>query len=75
MEAQISLGRENRVDLIGRLGRWGQEWEESGIGRGNGSGREYRERQLELGAFGDWCGNLMQWKLPRIYKGGTSKDF
>lgn len=22
-----------------------------------------------LGAFGGWCGNVVQWKLPGVYEG------
>jgi hypothetical protein len=26
------------------------------------------------GAFGEGCGNLVQWKLPKIYEGDPSED-
>lgn len=39
-------------------------------GRMGDRGREYIDRQMELGAFVGLCKNLVQWKVPGIYKGG-----
>jgi hypothetical protein len=55
-------------------GRWRWEQEESGRVSGRHRGRQFWERQLELGAFGGWCGNLVEWKLPEIYESDPSKN-
>lgn len=35
----------------------------------------WRERQLELGIFRRWYGNLVRWKLLGIYRVNPSEDF
>lgn len=45
------------------------------MGRRCGRETEFRERQLDLkGQFFQWCGNLMQWRLPQIYEDDLNDD-
>ena len=64
LDAQIFLGRENRLNIVHGcgVGTWGIRWKERGD-----KGREYLERQLELWDTRESCRNLMQRKLPEIY--------
>lgn len=50
---------------------WGQKQEQAGCGeRCEERGRD----RWYWGAFGGWCGNLVQWKLPRIYEVDPNED-
>jgi hypothetical protein len=50
---------------------WG--WKQEG-GRQWGGRRVYKEKLLELGAFGGLCGNLEQMKLLGTYEGDSNKS-
>lgn len=65
------LSRGNRIDFVGvvRLGGLGIK----GI-RWKGREEEYREKQVELGAFQGWGENLLQGKLHDMYQGDPSKN-
>lgn len=39
-----------------------------------GTGKEYGERILEFGGIGETIWNLVQWKLPEVYKGYPSNE-
>lgn len=51
--------------MHGLGGGSGQDQEESH--GGTGVGRECRERHLELGAFREGCGSLVEWKFLAIH--------
>lgn len=65
--------RENRIDCAGGLGKGGD-----GNRRDRGvEGESTRWRQLKVGKSGVkylQFGNLLQWKLPGIYKSDPSKN-
>ena len=62
-DAQISLGKENRIDFMGGLGT-----NEDGNKKDWVEGME-RESTIEIiGRYSGWGRNLVQGKVPGIYK-------
>lgn len=66
--ACLSLGRRNRIDSED-----GDRNRGDPVGESDG-GREWSERQLELGVLGGQCENLVRWKLPGYCEGDPCLD-